>query len=243
MIASPWLIFVVGAIGACLGSFAATLGLRMTRSQQAIFGRSACDGCGALLKFADTAPVVSYLWRRGACASCGVRIDPLHLVGEAAGAAVLVAAFVLAPIERSLLLAALGLALIVSAVVDAKTRRLPDAMTLILAGLGLGLDVEKSMAAVRTGPVAAVATFVVLETVRRVFAGVRGQQGLGFGDVKLMAALALWLGSATPSSVALSSAVALAFVVVARPDDGRIAFGPAIALSSFIVGMAAEASG
>lgn len=238
-----WFIVVAAPIGACVGSYVATAAVRAERVEQSISGRSRCDGCGIPLGFGQTAPVYSFVRLGGRCQACGGKIDPTHLVGELSGAAVTSLALAIVPLDRALPLAMLGLVLLASALVDAKTRRLPDLLTLVIAIVGLGLSASRSTMALAAGCIAAVLAFAILEGVRRIFAVARGQVGLGFGDVKLIAALALWLGVVTPWAVAIA-AVATAAVALARPSaDGRIAFGPAIALSAWVAGLVMEAGG
>jgi leader peptidase (prepilin peptidase)/N-methyltransferase len=79
--------------------------------------------------------------------------------------------------------------------------------------------------------------------VRRGFQRFRGQAGLGFGDVKLITALAFWLGLATPWAVVAAAGIGLAFAVLrgAGRRNERFAFGPMIAAAAWIVGMTREA--
>jgi leader peptidase (prepilin peptidase) / N-methyltransferase len=227
-------------VGLCVGSFAATAALRLARGEQAVLGRSHCDGCGAELSFAQTLPVAAFVRFRGACPICGGRIDPLHLVAELTGAAVVLAALAVAAPLRASLLAAIGLALLATSIADLRTRRLPDVLTAAIAVLGVGASVQRSQAAAVEGLVAAVVSFVLLEGLRRGFAALRGKPGLGFGDVKLIAALALWIGLATPWAVALAAALGLLASRFMRVADGRLPFGPFIGVAAFAVGIAGE---
>ncbi|WP_216361177.1 prepilin peptidase [Caulobacter mirabilis] len=127
-----------------------------------------------------------------------------------------------------------------SSIVDARSRRLPDPLTLAVALLAVALAALDGWSRLATGLAAGVVTFLVLEGVRRGFMANRGRPGLGQGDVKLFAALALWLGLATPWAVALASALGLAIALVVRPADGRIPFGPAIAVAALGLGVAGE---
>lgn len=232
----------LGAItGMVLGSFAVTAGLRMSRGDSALVGRSRCDGCGCALSFAQTVPLVSYVGLGGACAGCGGRIDPLHMAGEAAGGLVVVTSLVAADPARSLLLSALGLTLIAAAAVDLKIRRLPDILTAGVATLGLGLSVLHSADAIIEGVVAAGLTAGALLLLRAASRRLRTDPGLGLGDVKLFAALALWLGAGTPWLVAGAAGVGLGIMCLTRPSDGRLAFGPAIAVAAWAVGFGQEA--
>ena len=240
---TPLLILPQAAIGLCLGSFMATAAIRMARGEPFLGGRSHCDACGVELGFAATVPVVSYLIRRGACANCGARIDALHLVGESCGAVIVVLALNFAPLLTGLMLALLGFVLLTAALVDAATQRLPDVLTLTAAGLAAALAAQRSLVTLATGVACALLAMAVLEGVRRLHLRARGKQGLGFGDVKLVGALAIWLGLATPWAIALAAVLGLGALAIRRSASGRIAFGPALCLGAFAVGLIQEVRG
>ncbi len=231
------------AIGATAGSHAATAAIRAGRAEQSLTGRSHCDGCGMMLGLAQTVPVASFVGLGGACAGCGARIDPLHPAGEIAGGALALGAMLLAPPSRALPLAGLGLVLLASSLIDLKTRRLPDLLTLVVGGLCAVLALQGGLGRLEVGLAAGAITFVALEGLRRGFEALRRKPGLGFGDVKLLAALAIWLGAAIPWAIVLASAGGLMACAIARPKDGRIPFGPFIAAGAFAVGMLSEVTG
>ena len=236
--AAAWVL--MGGAGLSLGSYATTAALRWADGRQSTFGRSQCDHCGVVLSFASTTPVVSFILRKGTCAACGGRIDPLHTVGELAGALIVVSAFCVAPPLRAALLSVLGLVLLVSAVYDAKTRRLPDGLTLSIALAALALAASRSTDALAVGVLAAVIAFALLEAVRRLFLQLRGRPGLGFGDVKLIAALAPWTALSTPWVVVVAAVLGLVVMALRPSHDGRLAFGPYVAVAAWAVGIAGE---
>ena len=90
-----WPVLLVG-LGAIFGSFIATIVVRWPEGRSVLHGRSACDGCGVVLRPRDLVPLVSALVERGRCRRCGAAIDPRHwqieamalLIGVAAGLAV-----------------------------------------------------------------------------------------------------------------------------------------------------------
>lgn len=233
---------VAGLAGLALGSFAVTAAVRFERAGGAQPPRSACDHCAAPLGFVETLPVVSYLRQGGACRACGGAIDPIHLAGEVAGCAILVSVIFVGDPWRALLLAALGLILIASAAIDWRTQRLPDRLTLAMAGLSAALAWTASPSRVLEGLVAAGLTLAILLGLRAVRGRFAADPGLGLGDVKLFSALALWLGAATPWAVALAAVFGLLLARAGRDQNGRISFGPAIALGAWCVGVAGEVS-
>jgi len=227
-----------GVLGAVGGSFSATYALRTLDGRQAVLGGSVCDGCSRPLGFEQTVPVLSYLVLGGRCQACGGAISKVHLLGEWAGMAAGAASLVLLPPIQGLLALTLTLVMLASAIIDHHSQRLPDRATLVIAGLAavLGALAGRLIA----GLVAAVLVAALLLAVRALFQRRKGDPGLGLGDVKLLAALALWLGAATPWAVVIAAGIGLAVHRHQRPEDGRIAFGPAIGISAVVVGLAVD---
>lgn len=235
------LLALATASGLALGSFAVTGGLRAASGDSALSGRSRCDGCGVRLSFWQTTPLFSYIRARGACTACAAPIDRWHPAGELLGAAVCLTALLVAPLPRALALAALGLVLLAASTVDWKVKRLPDVLTAAVAAIGAGLALAQSAGALVTGLASAMLSMALLQAVRLASRRRRGDPGLGLGDVKLVGALALWTGAATPWMVLAAALAGLAMMALLRPADGRLPFGPAIALGAWIVGLGGEA--
>ncbi|KRA57825.1 hypothetical protein ASD79_16050 [Caulobacter sp. Root655] len=236
-----WFLSAALPIGATIGSYASTVALRAGRGEQATLGRSRCDGCGRGLGFLQTIPVLSFLLRRGACETCAAPIARIHLIGEVLGGAAVALAFLVATPWRAGLLSVLGLALLSSALIDARTRRLPDLLTVLIAAAGATLAWTRAPTDLALGVVAAIAAFGLLQFVRLAFRALRGHDGMGFGDVKLIVALCLWLGPAMAWAIVIAGLVGLAAIAVIRPRDRRAPFGPAIALGAWSVGLLLEA--
>jgi leader peptidase (prepilin peptidase)/N-methyltransferase len=215
--------------------------LRIGRGEGVVAGRSHCDACGRTLGVLQTLPIVSYVGLAGACAGCRARIDPVHLAGEIAGAGVVTSSFAVLDPPRAALACGLGLTLICAATVDWKTLRLPDVLTAAVGVLGLGLAALDGPAAVLAGVCAAAASLALLLGLSWAARRRRGRPGLGRGDIKLIAALALWLGLGTPWLVAGAAGLGLGLMALARPADGRLPFGPAIAAAAWVVGLTQEA--
>lgn len=233
-------IAVAGLCGLVLGSYAVTAGLRAARGEGATLGRSRCDACQVTLSFLRTVPVLSYVGQRGACAACGARIDALHLVGEIAGAAVLIGALVVDDPLRSGLVALCGLTLIGSAAVDWKIQRLPDPATALVGLACLTLAATRSAWDLGVGLLSAGGVGLVLLGLRRWSSRGGRPPGLGLGDVKLAAVLAVWIGLHSAWMLAVASALGLLAIALRRPVDGRLAFGPMIAITGWSIGMISE---
>jgi leader peptidase (prepilin peptidase) / N-methyltransferase len=180
-------------LGLCAGSFIATLVLRWGAGRS-VLGRSACDGCGRTLGALDLVPVAGWLLRRGRCAACGGRIDPLHLRVELGGAAIGAAAWLLMPGSGGFALALFGWMLLPLALLDARHYWLPDALVAPLALAGLLLGGWVSGIPLPDRLVGAVAAGGVLAALAALFQRLRGHAAMGGGDPKMAAAIGAWLG-------------------------------------------------
>lgn len=244
---------LLGALGAAVSSFVALLAERLLRGEPVALSRSRCRSCGAGLRARDLVPVLSYLWRRGRCRDCGARIPAVLLHAELIGAAMGVAAALSAPDPaRALLLAAWMWALLGLALSDLRGYRLPDALVLAAAVLGLALALagdgtgwpplpDRAVQAA-LGAVAGGGSFWLI---RRAYRWRTGRQGMGLGDVKLMAALGLVFGiERLPLVVLLAATSALALALLRARRKGRslnrlgfVPFGAALAMAAAVVAL------
>jgi leader peptidase (prepilin peptidase)/N-methyltransferase len=157
---------------------------------------------------------------------------------------VFAAAFVLTAVPWLIVFVSVPLGLILSAltVVDIRTYRLPDLLTLPLIALGLAATALIDPAALPWHAVATAMGYGLLAGVAALYRWLRGRDGLGLGDAKLLAAGGAWLGPAgLPSMLALAAVSALAVVAVARlagrrfTADEAIPFGPFLAMGLWAV--------
>jgi leader peptidase (prepilin peptidase)/N-methyltransferase len=221
-----------------IGSFLGTLISRTAAGEGFVAGRSRCEACGHALGPAELVPLVSFAIQSGRCRACHAPIRRFHLHVEFA--ALLVPATALLAGEDGALLAAgcvLGWTLLALAWIDVLVMRLPDVLTLslVLAGLAevLWLDPE----AVTDRALGAAIGYTAFRLLAWTYRRLRGRDGLGQGDAKLLAAAGAWVGAAMLAQVVLVAAVAgllfagfLAFV--GRRVDGstRLPFGPCLAV-------------
>ena len=244
---------LAGLIGLAAGSFCATFAIRASKGEQAFFGRSHCDGCQRTLTAFETLPVIGYVTSRATCRTCHQEISALHLAGEVSGAVICMLATLLVSPWRATLVAGLGLVLMTSAVIDLLTQKLPNRATLAIAVLGGTLALNASFARAAVGLLAALLWglgLTLLSSIARprpaacvAQGAVRDGQSLGFGDVKLVAALALWLGPNSAIMVALAAFLGLITLVLSGRMSARLPFGPFLAASAFLIGMVQETGG
>lgn len=220
MIDPSWAV-LGGVAGAIAGSFLGTLLLRWPEGRGVASGRSACDGCGRVLGILDLIPILSAVLLRGRCRTCGAAIDPLHGRMEAGCAIVGALACGMLPGLAGAGWALLGWLLLTLAVLDWRHFWLPDALTLPLAFLGLTLGLWVTDLTLPDRLIGAAGGYAALMMVALAYRAVRGREGLGLGDAKLMGALGAWFGwQALPFILLMAAAVGLV-AVLARVAVGR----------------------
>jgi leader peptidase (prepilin peptidase)/N-methyltransferase len=225
-----------------VGSFLGVVVERLPAGRPIGLARSKCDRCGEVLGVRDLVPIVSWLARRGRCRCGEIRLDPFYPGIELAAFAVaLSAALVLSGwlLWASL---ALGWTLLALATIDLRHLMLPDVLTLPLVPAGLAVAWLVDPARLGDHAIGVADGLVGFALIAWLYRRLRGREGLGLGDAKLLGAGVAWLGwQALPSVVALGAAIALALALAGAAAGGklsattRIAFGPYLALAIWVV--------
>ena len=138
--------------------------------------------------------------------------------------------------------AQLGSATSVSALtaIDVDTQLLPDQITMPLLWAGLLVNVWDVFVPLRTAVIGAIAGYLSLWAVYWLFKLIRGKEGMGYGDFKLLAAIGAWLGwKMLPAVILLSSLVGavVGILLIWLAKHGRhvpIPFGPYLAAAGII---------
>ena len=215
------------------GSFCGVLVRRLPAGQGVVWGRSRCEACGRSLGAAEMVPLVSFLALRGRCRSCRAPIARTHLWVECA--ALCVAVWAAATGQDGALLWAsclLGWVLLTLGWIDALTLLLPDVLTLPLLVAGMAEAVWLEPDTLTGRAFGAAVGYTALWALAWAYRRLRGRDGLGLGDAKLLAAGGAWVGAALLPDVLLVAAVGgLAWAFRrGRPDFvARQPFGPALA--------------
>lgn len=232
----PVAALIGGLAGAILGSFLATLILRWPQGRSVMRGRSACDGCGRTLGARDLIPLFSAMMQRGRCRSCGAAIDPLHGRVEAGCAVIGALALGAMPNLGGIGWAVFGWLLLTLAVLDWRHFWLPDALTLPLAFLGFTIGLWATDVALVDRAIGAAAGYGALLAVALGYRAVRGRDGLGLGDAKLLGALGAWMGwQALPFILLIASVTGLLVMLMTglvKAAGARVPLGTFLALAA-----------
>lgn len=227
-----------------VGSFLGVLVDRLPYGVAGLTRPSQCARCNARIAWRDLVPVLSAVSLRGRCRICGTAI-PSHLlrIEVAAMLAALAAVALTDTTVEMWLKAALLWCLIALFYGDLLHFRLPDALTITLLLLGLLLAWGEPARGLADGVVSAIAAAAAFWLIRRGYRRWRGREGLGLGDVKLMAGVGAAVGWAlVPVVTLLAAGLALAVIALeaairksAPGADTRLPFGSYLAAATAMI--------
>ena len=199
---------------------------------------SRCQHCGTPIKPWQNIPVISYILLRGQCGSCQTPISIRYPAIELLTAVMFaVVAIVYGWSWLTLTGLVLTAFLIALTFIDADTQYLPDQLTLPLVWLGLLANYAGGLVSLQQAVLGAVCGYMSLWLLNFVHKLLRGFDGMGAGDFKLLAALGAWLGAAVlPVIVFVAALVGVVAAVVLKAAKSQpIAFGPCLAIAGWLV--------
>jgi leader peptidase (prepilin peptidase)/N-methyltransferase len=229
----PVLATIVFVFGLAFGSFLNVCIYRLPRGLSVVRPRSACPHCQHAVRFFDNLPVISWILLGGRCRDCKMRISARYLAVELLTALLFLACYArFGPTPAALKCMVFGFLLLGLIFTDAETKLLPDLMT--IPGLFLGLlfslfvpvndlaarllpgvitlpvssDVSWHLLSLADALLGAIVGASFIYGAGKIYLGVRGTEGMGFGDVKLMAMIGAFLGLKLTVFVLFSASVA-----------------------------------
>jgi leader peptidase (prepilin peptidase)/N-methyltransferase len=205
LLGAPAAIVVAAVFGALWGSFFNVVIARVPLGQSVVRPGSHCFSCGKPVRPWDNVPILSYFVLRGRCRSCGARFSPRYLLIEVLAAAIsalvywqfaALAADLPAAVRlgRFAVYFAFAGVLLVLAVIDLDTKRLPDIITLpsipvfFIAGFAAH-DVGWLERAI-----GAAGGYLAVRLIADAYYYLMRREGLGLGDGKLLAVIGAVMG-------------------------------------------------
>ena len=247
-------VLLFAIVGTIFASFANVVASRGPRKWQLVpsddkptglaYPPSQCETCGHPLATRDLIPIVSYLILRGRCRHCGSRFSPRHLVVELLGATLgLLIALRFGLSAEAGFGALLAFGLLTLAVIDAETGFLPDAITWPLVGAGLVVSIAPGGVSFFGSALGAALGGGGLWLISTGYKALRGRDGLGGGDVKLVAAGGAWCGAYALPFILLAASLAGLLFAAAMMLAGRketalsaeLRFGPFLSTAIAVV--------
>ena len=249
--------------GLVIGSFLNVCISRLPRGKSVVKPASRCPKCGAAIKPYDNIPVLSYLILFGRCRSCKTRISPLYPAVELLTAILfLICVLIYGPTVVAAKWAAFSAIMVVLVFTDWRDRLLPDKVN--FTGLAIGLlfsffvlPEDGTALAIANHmfdfpPPASVLSFVdailgatvgggILWLVGEGYFRLRGREGMGFGDVKMMLMAGSFLGlRRTILTILIGSVLGAliggAFMLASRKgSDYELPFGTFLGIAALLV--------
>ena len=242
-----FVILSLGLIGLAIGSFLNVCIFRIPLRQSVVFPASRCMSCGKHLKPYHNVPVLSWLVLRGRCAFCGTAISARYPAVELL-TGIVFALHGLAFEVDALLLVRLVFAavLIVLAFIDIDHRILPDSMTLtgiplgVIASVWLPPGPRDSLIGIALGG-------GILWLIAEGYFRWRKVEGMGFGDVKMLAMVGAFLGLrlvlVTFVLASMAGGLLATVLLVTRRADlaTKLAFGTLLAAGALVASLYGDA--
>jgi leader peptidase (prepilin peptidase) / N-methyltransferase len=238
---------IAALFGLVIGSFLNVCIYRLPRDLSIVWPASRCTTCGRELSWYENIPVFSYAVLRGRCRTCGQHISVMYPLIELLTAGVFVATCAAFGVSWLLPIRLLfGCAMIVLLVIDLQHQVLPNEITVpgIAVGLAFGLVAPPGW---RDALIGAIAGGGLLWLVAWGYERWRGIEGLGFGDVKMLAMIGAFLGwklmlLTLMAASLLGSLTAVALLAARRADwQSKLPLGTFLAIAAIPVGLAGEA--
>lgn len=240
---SPFAIFALFAfaLGAAVGSFLNVCIYRLPAGESVVSPPSRCPACGAKIRPWDNIPVVSWLLLRGACRDCGVRISPRYALVELLNGLLTLALFLkLGPTPGFLVLFLFCSALVAITFIDLDHQIIPDVISLPGIVIGFACSFFLPWLGWKSSLIGIVAGGGSLLLVAWLYELFTKKEGMGGGDIKLLAMMGAFLGwRAIPfvifASSLIGSVVGVTLMLVQKKDSKlAIPFGPFLAFGAVL---------
>lgn len=223
------ILIILFLLGLCVGSFCNVLIYRIPKEEEFVRTPSHCMTCGHELKWYEMIPLFSWLAQGGKCRACGVKLSAQYPIVEALNGIMWLTTGLLFRGDWLTVGLYCGLfsLLMVLSVIDWRTFTIPNGINLAILLLGvvrLVTDLE-NWGGYLIGMLSVSLVFLLLHILT-------GGNGLGMGDVKLVAAAGLLLGWQKMLLAVLVGSVAGALIHSVRMKRGagrKLAFGPYLA--------------
>ncbi len=189
-----WLAVLLGFLGLVVGSFLNVCIYRLPRRESISWPGSRCTACNRTLSWYENVPIVSWLVLRGRCRTCGERISVMYPLVELITSVLFVAGYWIYGWTPMLAVRlAFACAMVVLFAIDLRHHLLPNVITVpgIVVGFLLSLFLPPGWKASLIGLIAGGG---VLFAIAEGYYRLRGIEGLGMGDVKMLAMIGAFLG-------------------------------------------------
>ncbi|MCP4681900.1 MAG: prepilin peptidase [Desulfobacterales bacterium] len=238
---NSFLIIYALLLGLIIGSFLNVCIYRIPIKKSIIIPPSTCPECGERIKFYDNVPLISYALLLGRCRYCRHPLSWRYPTIEALTGLLSMALFIRYGLSfQYLLLLLFAGALVCITFIDLQHKIIPDVISLPGIVVGWGASFFIKDISWLDSLIGIIAGGGALFLVAFVYEHIAGREGMGGGDIKLLAMIGAWMGwRSLPLIVLMSSLsgaiVGLAFILIAgKGYRVKIPFGPFLSLGTLL---------
>jgi leader peptidase (prepilin peptidase) / N-methyltransferase len=226
-------------LGLCLGSFSNVCIYRIPLNKSIVHPPSSCPKCGGRIRYYDNIPVISYLFLLGRCRQCKTSVSWRYPLVEILMALLSLALFIRFGYHPQYILFLLFTGtLVILSFIDFDHKILPDVLTLPGIAVGWAASFLPGGISWLDSLIGLVSGGGALYLVAAGYARITGREGLGGGDIKLLAMIGAWLGWISLPLIVLMSSLSGAvigtiFILVGgKGVRTQIPFGPFLSLGA-----------
>jgi leader peptidase (prepilin peptidase)/N-methyltransferase len=235
------LIPLAAILGLCLGSFLNVCIHRIPKGISIIYPSSSCPWCGSKIRALDNIPLLSYLILKGRCRNCGKHISIVYPIVEVLTSFVTVLVYIRFGLKfDAVLYLIFCYDLIVISFIDLRHKVIPDVLS--VGGIGAGL--LASLFLVRISFFDSILGILFggafLYLIAFTYFKLKKIEGMGGGDIKLIAMIGAWLGYKSLPFVLLTGSLIgvivgmIAILILKKGRYYEIPFGPFLSLGAYL---------
>jgi leader peptidase (prepilin peptidase)/N-methyltransferase len=260
---SPLIAAFAFVFGLVIGSFLNVCILRIPGGKSIVLPASACPKCGKEIKAYDNIPVVSWLLLRGKCRGCKAPISPMYPIVEFLTGILFLGSYLVFGLTfETIKWCAFSAILVVLVFTDYRERILPDVVNYTGLAIGLLLSLFTKPAdgtsmwianklfdfpppvpvlSLIDAVIGALVGSGLLWLVSEAYFRLRGREGMGLGDVKMMLMAGTFLGAKRTlltilAGSLLGSVLGIAIIAAKRKDsDYELPFGTFLGAGALLV--------
>jgi len=228
-------------LGLALGSFLNVCIHRIPLKKSIINPPSSCPQCGERIRFYDNIPLISYIVLLGRCRRCGKPISIGYPLVELITGLLSLSLFVKYKLgHQYFLFLIFSASLVVISFIDLRHQIIPDIISLPGIVLGLLISLIFRDLTWYDSLIGVIVGGGILYLVAHVFAMLTGKEGMGGGDIKLLAMIGAWMGwLALPFIIIISSLTGaviggLSLLFTRQGLRAKIPFGPFLTLGALV---------
>jgi leader peptidase (prepilin peptidase)/N-methyltransferase len=228
-------------LGLAIGSFLNVCIYRIPLKKSLAYPPSSCPQCGERIRFYDNIPIISYIVLLGRCRGCGKPISIVYPLVELITGLLSLFLFVKYRLSHQYFLFLIfSASLIVISFIDLRHQIIPDSIS--LPGIVIGILVSLIFRDIKwyDSLIGAIVGGGILYIVAEGYFLLTGREGMGGGDIKLLAMIGAWMGwKAIPKIILISSLTGIiiggtALLLTQKGMKTKIPFGPFLVLGALV---------